>query len=125
MLTVYFGRCVKLTDLRSSGAEPLVLSNAHSSVVSFLCWHLQDENIIMTTAFEPAIHVFDLRKASEPLLRLSGHSSGRVKDIYQPAFVAGGKGIVSGGQQSSQLTMYCTTSARCATKRNEGNNYFM
>ena len=71
-----------------------------------------DENLIMSTAFEPALHLFDLRRGTEPLQRFTGHSQGKVSAILQPDFVSRGQAVVTGGQRSTQLSMYCTASGK-------------
>ena len=105
-------RCIKISDLRDPGGAGVSISDAHESVVSYLSWHPADENLLLSTAIEPDMHLFDIRQPSQPLQSFSGHSSGRVSAIYQPAFTACGQAIVTGGQRSSQLSMYCPSSGR-------------
>eukprot|EP00887_Chlorella_sp_A99_P004293 scaffold15.g4293.t1 len=106
-------RRICVVDARASpgsagGGAGLVIDGAHGSVVNCLRWHPQDEQLLLSTSFDPAILVHDLRSPGRPLFALQGHSPlPRLGSIYQPAFVAGGDGIATGGERSSQLTLYC------------------
>ena len=53
------------------------IKEAHDATVSFLQWSPCDANLLMSTAFDSALHVFDMRKTAQPLLAFRGHTQGR------------------------------------------------
>ena len=69
-------RQIRITDTRDANAG-LVLADAHAAAINRVQWHPCDAHMMLSSAMDPFIHVFDLRRASKPVHRLSGHALSR------------------------------------------------
>lgn len=99
--------------------------------------HPQEQHLLMTAGLDPVIKLWDLRymkkqnsgvlspststgstgDASIPLFTFKGHctSGARLKSIVPPTFL-GSRTIVTGGQGSGRLSIYCTTTGRTLSR---------
>lgn len=75
---------------------PHVRPSVRPQAVNMLDWHPSRADLLMTSGTDPAVRLFDLRRAEAPLFELRGHMGPGVsscKGIYRPVFVAGGDAV--------------------------------
>lgn len=98
---------VRVVDVREPGTQATVLEGGHSTPVNCVRWSPGNEYVLLSASHDPHILVHDLRCPAQALHALVGHSQQpRLKAIYQPAFVAGGEAIATGGERSDLLSLY-------------------
>ena len=76
-------------------------------------WHPTEPHLLLTSGFDPAIRLLDLRQPGAPLRELRGHMAPgvqRCRGIYRPAFVAS-------GDMASHRAAALSTCAVCARPR--------
>lgn len=105
------GAPAQVFDVRTSGAA-CSIEEAHPLAINGTGWRPGSEHIVLSSGFDPALRVHDLRRPSEPLHLLRGHvapGQSRCKGINRPAVVAGPAGptVLTGGSKSEFLSVYC------------------
>ena len=105
-------RVVKITDTRcppdSQGTDrEILLDGLHTTTANCVRWNPLQEYVLLSSSHDSHISIHDIRKpGDEPMFKLLGHANGRLKNIYQPAFVAAGSGVVAAGEPSSRLSLW-------------------
>ncbi len=99
---------ITLWDARERTAAA-TLSGAHASAVNTLRWSDEAPHLLLSASNDPTMLLHDVRKMSAPVHHLKGHAAGssRARSIIQPAFCAGGSAVVTVGEGSPYLSMYC------------------
>lgn len=96
---------VVICDSRGPGGPSLQLSDCHTRAINSLAWHPRDEFLLMSSGFDPAIYLHDLRKPHAPLFTYCGHSlKPDQRQIHQPSFCLNGGCIVAMGDGSHLLS---------------------
>lgn len=82
----------QIFDTRSPGpAASACVPDAHPLVINSVRWHPSEETLLVSSSFDAALRVHDLRQPSRPLCVLEGHvspSEPRSKSIYHPLVVS-------------------------------------
>jgi WD40 repeat protein len=105
-------RVAKITDTRCSpdsyGTDgEILLDGRHTTTVNCIRWNPLQEHMLLSSSHDSHISIHDIRKpGDEPVFKLLGHANGRLKNIYQPAFIAAGTGVVASGEPSSRLSLW-------------------
>lgn len=98
-----------ILDLRIPTPCMHTLQDAHASEINVVEWSPTNENLFLSASHDPQILIHDIRSLAQPLHRLSGHMSPQIvrsRQIYRPAFVWAGKGVVTPGEGSGKLSLY-------------------
>lgn len=119
-------RTVKISDIRegsllqqnsTTGSEGIVLDGFHSTTVNCLRWSPAAEYLLLSASHDPTLVLHDLRRPDTALYTFIGHSTlPRIKNIYQPAFVAGGAAVATAGDPAHQLSLYSVLDGRTISK---------
>lgn len=110
-------RVIKITDTRCppdctsnkscSNSNGILLDGQHTTTVNCVRWNPLHEHMLLSASHDDHIAIHDCRKSGAgALFKLTGHGNGRLKTIYQPAFVAAGTGVVAAGEPSSRLSLW-------------------
>jgi hypothetical protein len=113
-------RAVRIVDARQGGAAAaVVLEGGHSSAVNCVRWSPAAEHLLLSASHDPHVLLHDLRAPSQALHSLAGHSAERrIAAIYQPAFVAGGRGVAAAG--AGGLSLYDVASGAAVSRGEVG-----
>jgi WD40 repeat protein len=99
---------VCVLDHRAKVAS-LIMENVHETSVQSVRWHPRDENTMLTAGRDAFIKLHDIRRPNAPVYTFMGHHfSCNVKGIHHPDFYWGGGVIITGGEASTKVSMYCT-----------------
>lgn len=91
-------RTLRIGDLRMALDQPtLVVPNMHKLSMNFCSWDpFRAGHALLTTAFDGAVNVMDLRVPTEPLVRIAANTAERsAQSILKPAWTGWGQRIVT------------------------------
>jgi WD40 repeat protein len=101
---------IVLSDTRAPApAEAAAMRRAHSSAVNTLAWCGAAEHVFLSSSCDATMLLHDVRKPSTALATLVGHTRlPRQTAINQPTFCDGGRFVVSIGEGSPHLSLFCS-----------------
>lgn len=110
-------RSIRITDIRqqtssASSTAAMAIKETHSTAINCVAWSPSNEYVLLSSSHDPHILLHDIRRTTQPLVKMSGHASPnrRVGSILHPAFVESGSAVVTPGDRSTVLTLYCADS---------------
>jgi hypothetical protein len=100
---------IVLSDTRAPApAAAAAMRRAHGSAINTLAWCGAAEHVLLSSSCDATMLLHDVRKPSSVLATLVGHTRlPRQKAINQPAFCDGGRFVVSVGEGSPHLSLFC------------------
>lgn len=90
------GAPAQVFDVRTSGAA-CSIEEAHPLAINGTGWRPGSEHIVLSSGFDPALRVHDLRRPSEPLHLLRGHvapGSRGARESTDPLWWRGPRGLL-------------------------------
>ncbi|GMH39688.1 hypothetical protein BSKO_07586 [Bryopsis sp. KO-2023] len=113
-------RSIQVTDSRSRSTR-VSIDNAHDASINCVAVSPANPDLILSAASDPILKLFDLRAPAAPLFEFQGHAAAfKIKNIYQPSFWMDGQYVVTSGEKSKFLSMYCTKTGRTVSRGNIG-----
>jgi WD40 repeat protein len=115
--------CIKDTRVGSTQSAEVELTDCFGGGVFSVQFGPSNEgsqHLLLTAGLDPVIKLFDLRYvkgSDQPLHAYRGHTAPgvRLKSIVPPSFL-GGHTIVTGGQGSSRLSLYCAKTGKTLSR---------
>lgn len=100
---------IVLSDTRAPAqAEAAAMRRSHGSAINTLAWCGAAEHVLLSSSCDATMLLHDVRKPSSVLATLVGHTRlPRQKAINQPTFCDGGRFVVSVGEGSPHLSLFC------------------
>ena len=111
-------RTVKIVDIRVHGDGcDLALAEQHTSTINCVRWSPRDEHLIVSASNDAYMVLHDVRKPDMAVYRFAiGAGGKRVKGIYQPCFVGGGRGVVAAGEPQDVLSLFSVADGRTVSR---------
>lgn len=114
-----------LLDLRLRGACTKTLGVCHLTSVNVVEWNSWQDNLLLSASNDPELVIYDIRKPSSHLHKLSGHVHPTVtkcKNIYRPAFVHNGRAVATPGERTDNISLYSVVTGNAISRGDVGCN---
>lgn len=67
-------RCIKVVDTRNSSGRHQEIAGAHGGCVNCVRWHPRNPHVLLSTATDSCLHLWDLRHTQQPVFSFQGHT---------------------------------------------------
>mmetsp|Transcript_26321 Transcript_26321/g.102789 ORF Transcript_26321/g.102789 Transcript_26321/m.102789 type:complete len:365 (-) Transcript_26321:72-1166(-) len=110
------GRII-LSDVRMKAPKAVTIESAQDGAVNSIDWSPTDCNYLISSGFDPSVHLWDVRNPKSYSLSFEGHTfKARSSTIHHPRFLSSGSSIVCTGEASNRFSFYCTTTGACRAR---------
>lgn len=107
---------ILLIDRRQPTSPALTISCAHPLPINSLNWSPLDDQLLLSSGFDAAIRMHDVRSPGAAMCLLRGHTSTRNKGMHEPTFCDGGRRVAAVGDGSTALSVYCARTGTAVSR---------